>query len=124
MPAIASGMFSQNCHCHDRNRTSTAPYSGPHTQPNVSIAPSVPRARARPRSEYTSPTTASATGTIAPPPRAVSTRPTRNGPSDDVSGMTIEPARNNAYAPRKVRRRPITSLSRPAIGITAMYAMR
>ena len=48
-PIAASGMFSQNCHCQERNRTSMAPYSGPHTQPIVSIAPSVPRARARSR---------------------------------------------------------------------------
>ena len=31
---------------------------------------------------------------------------------------------NSVYAPRKVRRRPITSLMRPAIGITAMKAIR
>ena len=46
-PAIASGMLSQNCHSHERKRTSIAPYSGPHTHPIVSIAPSVPSARAR-----------------------------------------------------------------------------
>ena len=45
---IASGMLSQNCHCHDSSLTSMAPYIGPHTQPIVSIAPSVPRARAAP----------------------------------------------------------------------------
>ena len=47
------------------------------------------------RSGYTSPTTASATGTIAPPPMAVSTRPNRNGPSDDDVGMMIVPTMNS-----------------------------
>ncbi len=92
-------MFNQNCHCHERNRTSMAPYSGPQTQPIVSIAPSVPSALARLPAGYTSPTTASATGTIAPPPIAVSTRPVRNQPnaeSNDVeSGIRIVPTMNN-----------------------------
>ncbi len=47
IPIAASGMFSQNCHCQEAKRTSRAPYSGPQTQPKVSIAPSEPRARAR-----------------------------------------------------------------------------
>ena len=59
---------------------------------------------------------------------AVRTRPNRNQPngsSNDVDkGITIEPSRKMRYAPMNVRRRPMTSLNRPASGMTATNAIR
>jgi hypothetical protein len=49
----------------------------------------------------------------------------RNGSSKlTESGIRIDPARNVRYAAMNVRRRPITSLMRPATGMIATNAMR
>jgi hypothetical protein len=45
-------------------------------------------------------------------------------PSESESGIQIVPTRKIIQATRKVRRRPNTSLTRPARGITATNAIR
>ena len=61
---------------------------------------------------------------MAPPPIAVSTRPIKNGVIVEDNGITIVPTRKNVHAIANRRRRPMTSLSRPASGITETKAMR
>jgi hypothetical protein len=94
---------------------------GPHTQPIVSMAPSVPSARAR------RPVGVGVADDREGDRHHGATADRREDPAEDEpgerfveltdSGMRMVPARKSRYAATKVRRRPITSLRRPAIGI-------
>ena len=56
---------------------------------------------------------------MAPPPMAVTTRPTMNDGRLGANGSQIEPSMNRPSAATKTLRRPNRSLSLPMKGMTA-----
>jgi malonyl CoA-acyl carrier protein transacylase len=105
---------------HPQSWVSAAPYNGPSTPPASAAAPMMPRVNARFSCGKTSPATAIAMGTTAPPPAACTIRAPTRLPRPPATRLRALPSMKMPMDTTYIKRRPRRSAIRPKRGIATV----
>ncbi|OLT18074.1 hypothetical protein BJF80_01985 [Serinicoccus sp. CUA-874] len=115
-----SATLSQKISRHPATARTSAPSSGPTTEPISCTAPTTPSGIPRRPGGQRSATSARVAGTRPPPPRPWRKRPPTMTGSSTAAAVTAEPMTKTTRHHSRIRRRSTRSDTRPMSGRTAM----